>query len=47
MLVINKIGPTKIKSVRLEAYRVVVRMVDGRELIYRRIENESNSSKKG
>lgn len=47
MLVINKIGPTKVKSVRLASDVVIVRLVDGAEILYRRIENESSSVQKG
>ena len=47
MLVINKIGPAKVKRVVLELERVVVRLVTGEEIIYRRVKSESNSSKKG
>jgi len=50
MLVINKIGPTKVKSVRLTSDEVVVRLIDGRELVYTRNliarrDNEGSSSK--
>lgn len=44
MLVINGIGPTKVKSVRLATDEVVVRMVDGTELLYRRTRNESGEA---
>jgi len=37
MLVVNKLGPAKVKSVRLADDVVVVRLVDGAELLYRRI----------
>jgi len=47
VLVVNKIGPAKVKSVVLELERVVVRLVDGRELCYRRFKNESNGGKEG
>ena len=47
MLVINKIGLATVKSVRLESNVVTVRLVEGQVLVYRRTENESNSSKKG
>ena len=45
MLVINKIGPTKIKSVKLASDVVVVRLVSGTEILYKRIENNESSEK--
>jgi len=41
MLVVNKLGVAKIKKVRLDSERIVVEMVDGKKLVYRRVENES------
>ena len=42
MLVVNKIGPARVKSVRLASDTVVVRLVDGTELLYRRVEGEGS-----
>ena len=36
---INKIGPAKVKRVVQELERIEVRLVDGAELYYRRVEN--------
>ena len=41
MLVVNKLGVAKIKKVSLDSERIVVEMVDGKKLVYRRVENES------
>ena len=47
MLVINNIGPTKVRKVVLRPNTVIVVMKDGTEIIYRRVGNEGDGSKKG
>ena len=48
MRVINNLrGPGEIRSVRLTPNLVVVRTVAGKEIVYRRVEDESNLSKEG